>query len=112
MIKNVEPILFYLGHYVYIESSRPRTRGQKARLISTNNPATSGSCLQFYYHMYGSQIGNLSVYAQQSGIRGRPIWTKSGNQGNMWIEGEVTVTAQSTWMVSGIFVSANEMMRT
>ncbi|XP_033751988.1 MAM and LDL-receptor class A domain-containing protein 1-like [Pecten maximus] len=85
------------GHYVYIESSRPRLQGQKARLLSTDNAPTVGSCLQFWYHMYGRQIGNLTIYVQQAGSRGSPIWSKSGNQGNKWIEAEVTVKAQSTW---------------
>lgn len=88
------------GYYMYIEASRPRTRGQKARLITTDNPSTNGACLQFYYHMYGSSMGTLNLYAQSGGQLGRPIFSRSGNQGNKWIVGRVTVKSQATWQVS------------
>lgn len=45
---------------MYIETSRPRKDGDKARLLSptfnmnTNSPAY---CFAFYYHMYGKHIG-------------------------------------------------------
>lgn len=52
---------------MYIETSRPRKEGDKARLLSptfnvapknpygiTNPPAY---CFGFYYHMYGKHIG-------------------------------------------------------
>lgn len=56
------------GFYMYIETSRPRLEGDKARLLSptfnmnsktssssvTNNPTY---CFAFYYHMYGKHIG-------------------------------------------------------
>lgn len=49
------------GHYVYIETSRPRLEGDKARLLSPsfNTGSKSGDayCLAFYYHMYGKHIG-------------------------------------------------------
>lgn len=50
---------------MYIETSRPRQDGDKARLLSptfnmnsksssSNNPTY---CFAFYYHMYGKHIG-------------------------------------------------------
>lgn len=56
--------LNFTGHYMYTESSAPRRRGDKAWLLSPAYPSTIGSCLQFYYHMYGAQIGTLNVYLQ------------------------------------------------
>lgn len=49
---------------MYTESSAPRRRGDKAWLVSPVYPLTIGSCLQFYYHMYGTNIGTLNVYLQ------------------------------------------------
>lgn len=62
------------GFYMYIETSRPRLDGDKARLLSptfnmnsksssssssvTNNPTY---CFAFYYHMYGKHIGKTAA---------------------------------------------------
>ena len=84
---------------MFTEASAPRTRGQKARLVGQSQPSTTGSCLQFYYHMFGSGMGTLNVYARTGNAVGNPVWTKSGNQGNRWIRARVTVTSQSSWQV-------------
>uniref|UniRef100_A0A8D3DBZ6 MAM domain-containing glycosylphosphatidylinositol anchor protein 2-like n=1 Tax=Scophthalmus maximus TaxID=52904 RepID=A0A8D3DBZ6_SCOMX len=58
------------GFYMYIETSRPRLEGDKARLISPtfnmnsrgSSPSSSSSssftyCFAFFYHMYGKHTG-------------------------------------------------------
>lgn len=63
----ISPLSVFAGFYMYIETSRPRKEGDKARLLSptfnvapknpygiTNPPAY---CFGFYYHMYGKHIG-------------------------------------------------------
>ncbi|KFP40289.1 MAM domain-containing glycosylphosphatidylinositol anchor protein 2, partial [Chlamydotis macqueenii] len=54
------------GFYMYIETSRPRLEGEKARLVSPvfsvapKNPygaTNTAYCFSFYYHMYGQHIG-------------------------------------------------------
>ncbi|MBN3292395.1 MDGA1 protein, partial [Polypterus senegalus] len=52
------------GYYMYIEASRPRMQGDKARLLSPlyNNTGVRTSfkntyCVSFYYHMFGKHIG-------------------------------------------------------
>uniref|UniRef100_A0A673BWU4 MAM domain containing glycosylphosphatidylinositol anchor 1 n=1 Tax=Sphaeramia orbicularis TaxID=375764 RepID=A0A673BWU4_9TELE len=62
------------GYYMYIEASRPRVQGDKARLLSplfnvtsVRGPKGSGRvpyCVSFYYHMKG----NLKIYSPQKGI--------------------------------------------
>lgn len=51
---------------MYIETSRPRLEGEKARLmtptfnVAPKNPygaTNSAYCFSFYYHMYGKHIG-------------------------------------------------------
>lgn len=64
--------MFHLtGFYMYIETSRPRLEGEKARLLSpTFNVApkspygatNSAYCFSFYYHMYGKHIGKPVLY--------------------------------------------------
>ena len=63
---------------MYIESSSPRRRGDKARLNSPiYSRTTTPSCLKFWYNMNGRNIGTLNVYAVLSG-RYQRIWSKSG----------------------------------
>ena len=56
-----------LGYYIYIETSLPAKPNDTARLISPDLlVADQESCFRFYYHMFGSDIYRLNVYAQIS----------------------------------------------
>ena len=47
------------------------------------------ACLTFYYHMYGDSIGSLLV---ESTNHTGPAWvTVTGNQGDQWIQHQVTI---------------------
>ena len=66
------------GYYVYIETSCPRRLNDSAILTFTGSNS-SGVCFSFYYHMYGNTTNTLNIYS-----RGQKVWSKSGNQGNVW----------------------------
>ncbi|XP_048830838.1 MAM domain-containing glycosylphosphatidylinositol anchor protein 2 isoform X2 [Brienomyrus brachyistius] len=98
------------GFYMYIETSRPRLEGEKARLLSpTFNVApkspygatNSAYCFSFYYHMYGKHIGTLNVYLRQKGqaASDSPIWTLSGNQGDRWRQAKVNIHPISSFQM-------------
>ncbi|XP_077568709.1 MAM domain-containing glycosylphosphatidylinositol anchor protein 1 isoform X1 [Stigmatopora nigra] len=86
------------GYYMYIEASRPRVQGDKARLLSplfnvTTMRSPRGSnrvpyCVSFYYHMKGKHIGTLNVLSRVRSIGissvDSMLWTKSGHQGPNW----------------------------
>ncbi|KAK6478831.1 MAM domain-containing glycosylphosphatidylinositol anchor protein 2-like [Huso huso] len=83
------------GFYMYIETSRPRLEGEKARLmtptfnVAPKNPygaTNSAYCFSFYYHMYGKHIGTLNAYLRLKGQTtvDSPVWALSGNQGEHW----------------------------
>uniref|UniRef100_A0A087Y9U7 MAM domain containing glycosylphosphatidylinositol anchor 1 n=1 Tax=Poecilia formosa TaxID=48698 RepID=A0A087Y9U7_POEFO len=84
------------GYYMYIEASRPRAQGDKARLLSplfnvssVRGPKGSGRvpyCVSFYYHMKGKHIGMLNVLLRVRSIApvDSVVWTKSGHQGPDW----------------------------
>ena len=84
-----------LGYYAFIEASSPRSQGEKAWLYSPafNGTASSSSCLIFWYHMYGASIGKLNIYQQNLNPTSSKtlIWTLSGNKGNKWNSGQVSV---------------------
>ena len=78
------------GHYAYMLTETSILINSAARLMSpTLNLGISGMCLQFFYHMYGSNINRLNIYAKQNDNLGKPIWQKIGDQGNKWILGQV-----------------------
>ena len=64
--------------------------GSKSWLVS-DYFNTSTKCFTFWYHMYGSTVGSLNIYEQSIGEEMKPVWTLSGNKGNVWIRGQVTV---------------------
>ena len=71
---------------MYIETSSPRVAGDNAKL-EFSVPGNGGlSCLEFYYHMYGDNMGTLTVFSG-SGV----VFNASGNHGNTWIQAEITI---------------------
>ncbi|KAL7379804.1 hypothetical protein ABVT39_006146 [Epinephelus coioides] len=107
------------GFYMYIETSRPRLEGDKARLLTptfnmnsktssstsavTNNPTY---CFAFYYHMYGKHIGALNVFLRQKGqtVTDTSVWSLSGNQGDRWRQAKVNIhpTAAFQMVMEGV----------
>ena len=69
---------------MYIETSSPRQRGDFAVLSSPEYPFRGRTCVAFYYHMYGTTIGSLTVT-----LNGRTLFSRSGNQGNAWLKAQV-----------------------
>ena len=105
------------GYYLYIETSHPQISGQKARIISPMYSLSSSSssvCFRFYYHMFGSSIGTLNFLMTSTK---QILWTKrysiensnrlnimckyfSGNLGNQWRYGHVTVRSNNSYQVA------------
>jgi len=76
------------AHYMYIESSSPRSRGDKAVLKSHSLMLAGPTALKFKYHMYGSTTGSLEVK-----VNGAVEWSESGNKGNQWLDGLVDLSS-------------------
>ena len=76
---------------MYIEVSYQRA-GDHAKLIFSPPSLAIGklSCLKFYYHMYGGGVIRLNVFN-----RNCVVFTKSGQQGDMWMYAEVAVFVQN-----------------
>ncbi|XP_078695032.1 scavenger receptor cysteine-rich type 1 protein M130-like isoform X2 [Branchiostoma floridae x Branchiostoma belcheri] len=66
------------GYYMYIETSNGYT-GDVARLISPTVHDNDWYCLQFAYHMYGTDIRELRVM-----VGSNLVWSRSYNQGSRW----------------------------
>ena len=89
-----------LGYYLYIEASTPRRQGDLARISTPQYQASTGSkCLQLWYHMYGTNIGSLTIFLQDTTGK-HQVWQKSGNQVNLWLYTMVTLTPSANYSVS------------
>ncbi|XP_021371353.1 MAM and LDL-receptor class A domain-containing protein 1-like, partial [Mizuhopecten yessoensis] len=80
------------GSYVYFETNSIAA-GFNAQLLSPQVRVSgqSKACLSFWYYMYGQHVNNLNVYLQKNNNNGQPVWHRSGNQGNRWINGLVDI---------------------
>ncbi|XP_066567273.1 MAM domain-containing protein 2a isoform X2 [Amia ocellicauda] len=79
-----------VGYYMYIEASH-MIPGHNARLMSKElRGFHTQQCLVFYYHMYGSGTGMLSVYLKKEGERRESLlWRQRGEHSISWMRGMV-----------------------
>jgi len=76
------------GKYIFLEASVPHKAGESAVLASSLIEAGKATCVQFWYHMKGKDIGSLKVYIQTNESR-TLVWKRTGEQGNNWNFGQV-----------------------
>uniref|UniRef100_A0A673B0T7 MAM domain containing glycosylphosphatidylinositol anchor 2a n=1 Tax=Sphaeramia orbicularis TaxID=375764 RepID=A0A673B0T7_9TELE len=87
------------GFYMYIETSRPRLEGDKARLLSptfnmnTKTSSLPGGVAPTYCNVCVHIFGALNVFLRQKGsiVTDTSIWSLSGNQGNRWRQAKVNI---------------------
>lgn len=74
------------GQFLFMEASYPSRRGEKALLESSVFLPTPsyGLCFEFWYHMYGENMGTLNIYVNSSSIN-TLVWTQSGDKGEFRI---------------------------
>ncbi len=85
-----------VGKYAYMEVSIV-LNGEVVNLISPCIDLTGlfAPKLNFWYHMWGAQIGTLSVDVLDATGTYVQVWTLSGDQGNVWREALVDLTNYS-----------------
>ncbi|XP_071486324.1 MAM and LDL-receptor class A domain-containing protein 1-like [Diadema antillarum] len=91
-----------LGMYVYFEASDLGSgvvAGQTGWLVSEHLPASSGSCVYFWYHMLGGAIGQLNVHLLDEAGGTTLLWQKVGAQGDVWLKGEVDVSSGEEFQI-------------
>ncbi|GAA3626423.1 DUF6443 domain-containing protein [Flavivirga jejuensis] len=73
------------SYYIYVEASSPNYPSKTATITSRPYTVESNGTFTFNYHMYGSYMGSLTLYASiNGGSTWQSIWSLSGNQGNSW----------------------------
>lgn len=71
-----------MGYYVYVEASSGSNFDLATFVSPTIKQASSICKMTFWYHMYGTNIGELNVYVVQ-GYRMTNVWNLRGAQGNI-----------------------------
>ncbi|XP_076109608.1 MAM and LDL-receptor class A domain-containing protein 1-like isoform X3 [Mytilus galloprovincialis] len=90
-------------YYMYIETSSPRVIGDTAVLSTQDTNLPAGSwCLTFQYHMKGSSMGSLEVFAGDRSSSLTSIWTKSGEQvdPDLWKTATIDIPQQSSPVIT------------
>ncbi|KAL4623156.1 MAM domain-containing protein 2 isoform X2 [Arapaima gigas] len=79
-----------VGYFMYIEASH-MLPGHSARLISTELNGSAGPhCLVFFYHMYGSGTGLLSILLRREDRRyDALLWRRRGEHSISWMKAMV-----------------------
>ena len=89
---------------MYIESSFPRVKGDKARLKSRLTVVTR-NCLTFWYHMHGETTGRLNVYLRSHSNGAEAlIWRLAGSHGNVWKKGEIPIREIYAYQVKNLML--------
>lgn len=52
-------------------------------------------CLEFWYFMYGPNVGTLSVQKVSGALSPAPRWINTGGKGYEWYHAQVNVRASS-----------------
>ncbi|XP_074402790.1 IgGFc-binding protein [Zonotrichia albicollis] len=87
------------GYYIFLQGSADTLPGFVARLVSPECSWEGTLCFRFWYHMYGTaQTMALRVYLQK-GEELVEIWQETGNHGDRWYLGEVTVNTTGNFQI-------------
>jgi len=83
------------SYYIYVESSSPNYSYRTTIIESPCFDLTSESTanFSFKYHMYGaSNMGGLELQASTNGSSWATVWSKTGNQGDNWLNDNVDLS--------------------
>jgi len=102
---NTGPTTDYSGSGKYLYTETSSCFESTGHIISPNFDLTSldNAILQFYYHMYGADMGTLSVQVSIDGGSNwsADIWSLSGDQGDQW---QVATVQLGSYVSSNNFV--------
>ena len=86
------------GNYVFLEASSCGSKTSYLYSKSMDFSSLTNPTLSYYYHMYGTSMGSLSVEVSTDGgsTWSSSLSTISGNQGNAWHHGTVDLSAYTS----------------
>lgn len=89
------------GHYTYVDIAVLTVGRTVARLVSEPLPATTGSCLHFYYNMnFFGHSSQAELRIKLSSLEGeRRMWSAVGDQGRGWRHHSLFVTSLTEFQI-------------
>ncbi|XP_048368091.1 apical endosomal glycoprotein [Sphaerodactylus townsendi] len=89
------------GHYAYVDTGALGMGRSAARLMSEHLPATTGSCLQFYYHMnFMEENSQAQLEVKLFSLQGeRTVWSATGHQGRTWMNQTLSVSSLTEFQI-------------
>ena len=94
---SINPLIFIVyfnkGFYAttFLKFWEDIIQGQKARLKSPT--IASAKCVEFYYFMAGTTVGELLVYLKSASQGEKVVWQLIGDQGYQWRKGTFPVNS-------------------
>jgi len=94
-----------LGHYLFVESSSPRTLGDAAVLTSYLMQGNQPACLELAYHMFGAETGSLRVIIEDACTHTLgSAFATSGDKGNAWQHSSITINPNTVGVTHDYYV--------
>ena len=93
-------VISFAGSYIFIEASSPRVKGDKAIIEAGPFKADQNYCFKFHYHMYGEDIGRLSIYltwANRTNIQ--LLWSENTSDVGQWQDSSLDVRSMKQFYV-------------
>ncbi|KAK2143115.1 hypothetical protein LSH36_875g00000, partial [Paralvinella palmiformis] len=85
------PVSAFRGkYYIYAEATGAKPWSTATLDVPFRITGTS-FCFRFHYHMLGENIGQLELLVKDENYLGRRLWSKTGNQGQLWHHAKVPV---------------------
>ncbi len=86
------------GNYLYTEASSCNSKTGYITSPNFDLTAVTNPQLSFYYHLYGANMGTLSVQISTDGGSNwsSDIWSLSGDQGDSWQQASLSLSAYSS----------------
>lgn len=91
------------GYYAYIETSSPTKPGDKATLVSEYldpTPTSSSGCFGVWYFMYGRDVGDLTVWVNETESGLRLLRNITGEQGFNWHPLFLNITSTNDFRIA------------
>ena len=84
------------GYYLFTEATPDTQRSNKLhQLESPLFLLQRDATLSFFYHMLGSSMGTLSIEANDNETGWSTLWSKTGDQGDAWLDAAVVLPAST-----------------
>jgi len=82
--------------FAYIDAAKQK-QNDKALLVSPVQARTWGSCIHFYFHARGLDVGALNVMVKRNGGVLSEVLASYKNGGDQWYLSQVTLKSQFEW---------------